>query len=106
MKKVWSFHFLLMLANQSPIEWLPEEIQALSSLQRQICEARAASTSTDYGLLAKQFGLTSHSSITTCIKKTISGNYWDESSGAGQIGYLSDVQTLNSSKKLMNMALF
>ena len=89
-----------MIANQSPIEWLPEEIQALSSLQRQICEARAASTSTDYGLLAMQFCLTSHSSITTCIKKNISGNYWDESSGAGQIGYLSDVQTLKFFEKV------
>ena len=59
-----------MIANQSPIEWLPEEIQALSILQRQICEARATSTSTDYVLLlAMQFGLTSHSLTTICIKK-------------------------------------
>lgn len=78
------------MTDQRPIEWLPEELKALSPLQMQICEARANSISTNYSELAKQFGLTSQSSISTCIKRTISGNYWDDKTGGGPLAYLSD----------------
>lgn len=70
---------------QGPIDWHPEEVQALSPLQMRICEARAMSVSTNYSDLAKRFGLTSNSSISTCIKRTISGNYWDSTNGASPI---------------------
>ena len=76
------------------IEWLPEEVQALSQLQLQICEARAWSKSTNYTELAIRFGLSAQSSISTCMKKTLSGNYWDASSGAGPVPYLSNAKSI------------
>lgn len=88
------------MTDQRPIEWLPEELKALSPLQMQICEARANSISTNYSELAKQFGLTSQSSISTCIKRTISGNYWDDKTGGGPLAYLSDSQTLRFFEKV------
>ena len=72
-----SHHNYIMAIAQKTIEWLPEEVKAFSPLQMQICEARANSVSTNYSENAMKFGLTSQSSISTCIKRTISGNYWD-----------------------------
>ena len=82
------------------INWLPEEVKALSQLQMKICEARASSKSTNYTELALKFGLSSQSSISTCIKRTLSGNYWDASSGAGQHPYLSDAKELKFFEKV------
>ena len=41
------------------------------------------------------FGISSQSSISTCIRRTITGNYWDLQSGGGSTSYLSDVQCHN-----------
>lgn len=41
------------------------------------------------------FGISSQSSISTYIRRTITGNFWVLKSGAGLSGYLSDVQCRN-----------
>ena len=72
-----------MIANYSPIEWLPEKYKYFPYYK---------------GKSVKQ-ELHLHR-ITIFIKKTISGNYLDESSVVGQM-----FKYKNSLKKLMNMAL-
>ena len=99
-KNLQSHHNYIMAIAQKTIEWLPEEVKAFSPLQMQICEARSNSISTNYSELAMKFGLTSQSSISTCIKRTISGYYWDEKTGGGQLAYLSDTKTIQFFEKV------
>lgn len=67
------------MTEQKDIDYFPEETQSLSE-------------STNYTELAHRFGLSSQSSITYCIKSTISGNYWDATSCTGLLLYLSDAK--------------
>lgn len=91
--RVYSLHFFMQVVNaQPPIDWLPEEIESLSQLQMKICEARDLSISTNYGQLDQQFGLSSQSSISICIRRTISGFDWDSETQAEPWSYLSDAQ--------------
>ena len=56
-------------------------------------------TCTSYQEIAQKFGLTSSSSISTCIRRTICGYHWDRGEIGGALSYLSD----SKSKKFFTL---